>query len=92
MNPENLGKLLNPRSLAIAGPNDKNNAGAQALANAIASGFQGAIYPVNPNYQSLLGADIATINVRGSPKGDIYSFEGSSPQMPGAAFRSRLCV
>ena len=55
MNPENLGKLLNPRSLAIAGPNDKNNAGAQALANAIASGFQGAIYPVNPNYQSLQG-------------------------------------
>ena len=55
MNSKNIGKLLNPRSLAIAGPNDKNNAGAQALANAIASGFPGPIYPINPNYQSLQG-------------------------------------
>jgi hypothetical protein len=42
----------------------------------------------DPNYQSLLGADIAKINVKGSAKGDIYSFEGGSPQMPGAVFRS----
>src|SRR4029079_8883259 len=55
MNSKNIGKLLNPRSLAIAGPNDKNNAGAQALANAIASGFSGSIYPINPNYQTLQG-------------------------------------
>jgi hypothetical protein len=42
----------------------------------------------DPNYQSLLGADIATIEVKGSAEGDIYSFVGSSPQMPGAVFRS----
>jgi hypothetical protein len=42
----------------------------------------------DPNYQSLLGADIATIDVKGSAEGDIYSFVGSSPQMPGAVFRS----
>ena len=42
----------------------------------------------DPNYQSLLGSDIATIEVRGSADGDIYSFVGSSPQMPGAVFRS----
>jgi hypothetical protein len=42
----------------------------------------------DPNYQSLLGADIATINVRGSADGEIYRFEGGSPQMPGAVFRS----
>src|SRR3981189_556201 len=42
----------------------------------------------DPNYQSLLGADIAKINVKGSAKGDIHSFEGGSPQMPGAVFRS----
>src|SRR5258708_34806341 len=41
----------------------------------------------DPSYQSLLGADIATINVSGSAKGDIYRFEGGSPQMPGAGFR-----
>jgi hypothetical protein len=42
----------------------------------------------DPNYKSLLGADIATINVRGRAQGEIYHFEGGSPQMPGAIFRS----
>lgn len=42
----------------------------------------------DPNYVSLLGADIATIDVKGSADGDVYSFAGGSPQMPGAAFRS----
>jgi len=42
----------------------------------------------DPHYQSLLGSDIATIDVRGSAVGDIYHFEGGSPQMPGAVFRS----
>ena len=42
----------------------------------------------DPNYQALLGADIAKINVRGRAQGDIYHFEGGSPQMPGAVFRS----
>src|SRR5215203_5549691 len=42
----------------------------------------------DPNYKSLLGADIARIEVKGSAKGDIYSFAGTSPQMPGALFRS----
>ena len=42
----------------------------------------------DPNYKSLLGADIARINVKGSAQGDIYHFRGSSPQMPGAVFQS----
>src|SRR3981081_601617 len=42
----------------------------------------------DPNYQSLLGSDISTIDVRGIAEGDVYSFVGSSPQMPGAVFRS----
>jgi hypothetical protein len=42
----------------------------------------------DPNYQSLLGSDIATIDVRGRADGDVYRFEGGSPQMPGAVFRS----
>jgi hypothetical protein len=42
----------------------------------------------DPNYQSLLGADIATINVRGRAQGDVYRFEGGSRQMPGAVFKS----
>jgi hypothetical protein len=42
----------------------------------------------DPNYVSLLGADIAKIEVTGSAEGNIYSFVGGSPQMPGAVFRS----
>jgi hypothetical protein len=42
----------------------------------------------DPNYQSLLGQDIATIDVRGAAEGDVYRFVGASPQMPGAVFRS----
>src|ERR1700709_1035628 len=42
----------------------------------------------DPNYKSLLGADIATIEVKGSADGDIYHFKGGSPQMPGALFQS----
>jgi len=42
----------------------------------------------DPNYQSLLGSDIATIDVRGSAEGNVYNFVGGSPQMPGAVFRS----
>ncbi len=42
----------------------------------------------DPNYKSLLGADIAKINVKGSAQGDIYHFRGGSPQMPGAIFQS----
>ena len=51
----NLPKLLNPRSVAIVGANDKGNVGARTLRNVIASGFKGPIYPVNPNYATLQG-------------------------------------
>jgi hypothetical protein len=42
----------------------------------------------DPHYFSLLGHDIATLDVRGTAEGDVYSFVGTSPQMPGAVFRS----
>ena len=51
----NLPKLLDPRSVAIVGPNDKGNMGARALRNIINVGFDGAIYPVNPNYDTIEG-------------------------------------
>jgi acetyltransferase len=50
-----LAKLLDPRSLAVVGPNDKGNVGARTLRNAIALGFPGKLYPVNPNYESIEG-------------------------------------
>jgi hypothetical protein len=42
----------------------------------------------DPNYKSLLGSDISTIDVRGRAEGEVYHFLGGSPQMPGAVFRS----
>jgi hypothetical protein len=42
----------------------------------------------NPNYPSLLGADVATINVTGTAQGDVYRFRGGSAQLPGAVFQS----
>ena len=47
--------LLAPRSIAFVGANDKGNSGARALKGAIAAGFAGRIYPVNPNYDTLEG-------------------------------------
>ena len=40
------------------------------------------------DFQSLLGSDISTIEVTGHALGDSFCFEGSSPQMPDAVFRS----
>lgn len=42
----------------------------------------------DPNYKSLLGQDIAKIDVTGRADGNIYRFKGGSPQMPGAVFQS----
>ncbi|MFW1332032.1 hypothetical protein ACEV9E_25525, partial [Vibrio parahaemolyticus] len=41
-----------------------------------------------PDYESLLGQDVSTITVTGRACGDTYVFDGGSPQMPGATFRS----
>ena len=45
---------------------------------------------VDPKYPSLLGSDVSMIHVRGRAEGRNYRFEGTSPQMPGAVFRSLM--
>ncbi|MDB5618094.1 GrlR family regulatory protein [Tardiphaga sp.] len=45
---------------------------------------------VDPKYPSLLGADVAMIHVCGHADGRNYRFEGTSPQLPGAVFRSLM--
>lgn len=50
-----LDKLLSPRSLAFVGANDKGNSCTRAMRTAIALGFAGSIFPVNPNYESIDG-------------------------------------
>lgn len=42
----------------------------------------------DPNYSSLLHADVASIHVRGKAVGKQFHFTGRSPQLPGAKFRS----
>jgi len=44
----------------------------------------------DPKYPSLLGSDVSQIHVRGRADGHNYRFEGTSPQMPGATFRSLM--
>jgi len=39
-------------------------------------------------HQSLLGSDVSSISVVGRAVGKAFHFEGSSPQVPGAVFRS----
>lgn len=50
-----LEKLLAPRSVAVIGASEKANVGGRVFRNALAAGFGGAIYPVNPNYESVDG-------------------------------------
>ena len=40
------------------------------------------------DHQSLLGSDVSTIAVTGRAVGEAFHFEGNSPQMPSATFRS----
>lgn len=44
----------------------------------------------DPNYRAMLGTDVAAIHASGSASDGIYRFQGTSPQMPGAVFRSKM--
>ncbi|MDE0028184.1 MAG: acetate--CoA ligase family protein [Deltaproteobacteria bacterium] len=52
---DNLKALLRPRSVAVVGASPKGSTGGRILGNVLASGFQGAVYPVNPNYDEIRG-------------------------------------
>ncbi len=49
----NLQALLRPRSVAVVGASPKGGTGGRILGNVLASGFRGAVYPVNPNYTEI---------------------------------------
>jgi acetyltransferase len=53
---KDLTTLFNPTSVAVVGASQEpHKLGAIVLHNVIESGFKGAIYPVNPKYQTLTG-------------------------------------
>ena len=56
MTRHHLDPLLQPASIALVGASDKDGSPGQVLAAmVINSGYTGAVYPVNPNYQQILG-------------------------------------
>lgn len=55
MRRRNIECLLDPRSIAVVGANDKGNSGARVIRGAVASGFKGPVWPINPKYEQLEG-------------------------------------
>jgi acetate---CoA ligase (ADP-forming) len=47
--------LLRPRSIAIVGATERPSAGRSIISSLGKLGFEGAIYPINPNYETILG-------------------------------------
>jgi acetate---CoA ligase (ADP-forming) len=50
-----LEALFRPRSIAVIGASDKPTIGRRLIASLDRIGFAGAVYPVNPNYSTVLG-------------------------------------
>lgn len=53
--PLDLEPLLKPQSIAVVGASERPGVGRQVLENLCQLGFRGAVYPVNPNYERVLG-------------------------------------
>ena len=52
---QNIDRLLAPRSIAIIGASEKPSIGRTLIDSLSACGYSGAIYPVNPKYESIRG-------------------------------------
>ena len=51
-----LDKILNPKRIAIIGISiNPNNVSGKVLNNLVGGGFRGVVYPVNPQYEAVLG-------------------------------------
>ena len=56
MGAENLDKVFKPKSIAVIGASNKvGSAGYRIFRNLIGSGYEGVVYPVNPNRESIQG-------------------------------------
>ena len=53
--PLRLGKFFNPHAIAIIGASEQGLYPAGILRNLIDFGFQGSIYPINPNHKDVFG-------------------------------------
>ena len=50
-----LDALFQPKSIAVVGASDKPTIGRRLMVSLERIGFRGAVYPVNPNYSTVLG-------------------------------------
>jgi acetyltransferase len=50
-----LDALLKPRSVAVVGASERGNVGGRIYRNMLAGGFDGTVWPVNPNYATVGG-------------------------------------
>ncbi|MGB0577997.1 MAG: acetate--CoA ligase family protein [Alphaproteobacteria bacterium] len=56
MDKKSLNALLKPRSVAVVGASPRSNVGGRMYRNMISAGFEGDLFPVNPNYDEIDGA------------------------------------
>jgi acetyltransferase len=54
---KNLEKIFEPESIAVIGASEKHGSVGADLMNNILDGYDGSIYPVNPNRDSVMGLD-----------------------------------
>ena len=53
---ENLDSIFKPKSIAVIGASNKiGSAGYRVFRNLIGSGYEGVVYPINPNHESIQG-------------------------------------
>jgi acetyltransferase len=52
---ESMSSLLAPKAIAVVGASQRRGRGTNVIANLQKGGFAGAIYPVNPRYDEVLG-------------------------------------
>ncbi len=57
MDKKSLNALLKPRSVAVVGASPRSNVGGRMYRNMISAGFEGDLFPVNPNYDEINGAE-----------------------------------
>ncbi|RLF56711.1 MAG: acetyl-CoA synthetase, partial [Thermoplasmata archaeon] len=68
MGVEKLDKLFKPKSIAVVGASNKvGAAGYRIFRNLIGSGYEGVVYPVNPNNESIQGVQ-AYPSIKDIPK------------------------
>ena len=68
MGVENLDKIFKPKIITVIGASNKiGSAGYRIFRNLIGSGYNGVVYPVNPNHESIQGVE-AYPNVEKLPK------------------------